>query len=96
MDAHALVTVLSSPEVVGTLASFAAILSYLVRLPFSTGARFKEHELREAQIQEQLNAQEKEIEIILKHMQQHYCLTQEEARKFLHYHQGTVGNIRHI
>lgn len=95
MDMSAIVTVLSSPEVVGTLASFAAVLSYVVRLTYRTGARFREHDLREAQMQEQLDAQAKDIERLLKHMQSHYYMTQEEARKFLHYHEGTVYNIRH-
>lgn len=95
MDITPIVTALSSPEVVGTLASFAALLSYVVRLTFRTGARFREHDLREAQMQEQLDAQAKDIELLLQHMQKSYCLSQEEARKFLHYHQGTVDNIRH-
>lgn len=47
------------------------------------------------QMQEQIDAQGKEIELLTKNRQEHYCLTHEEARKFLHYHHGNEGTVLH-
>lgn len=84
-----------TPEAIGVCTSLAALTWFTIRLTFKVGARFREHELRELKMQEQLHIHEEELERILKHLNEHYCLSHEEARKFLHYHIGNLSDLRH-
>lgn len=95
VDIHQFISLVSSPEILGGITSFAALVAYITRLTFRIGARFRENELRILQMQEQLDIQEKELEVLIKNKQEHYCLSHEEARKFLHYHHGNEGTVLH-
>ncbi len=86
---------LLSPEAIGVISSIALLAGHVIRFTLRVGARFKEQELRELQMQERINFHDEEIERILRHLNEHYCLSHEEARKFLHYHLGNLGDLRH-
>lgn len=86
---------LLSPEAVGIITSFALLAGHVIRFTLRVGARFKEHELRELQMRERLDLHDEELERILRHLNEHYCLSHEEARKFLHYHVGNLSDLRH-
>lgn len=89
------INLLSSPEILGGITSFTALVAYVTRLTFKVGARFRETELSILQMQEQLEEQEKQIEFLIKNKQEHYCLSHEEARRFLHYHSGSDNTVHH-
>lgn len=86
---------LLSPEAIGVISSIALLAGHILCFTLRVGARFKEHELRELQMQERLKFHDEEIERISKHLSEHYCLSHEEARKFLHYHLGNLSDLRH-
>lgn len=90
-----LVNFATSPEGGAVLAALAAVATGIIRLTFRVGAKFKELELKDLKVQEELHLLKETLEALIKYEQEHYCLTQEEARKFLHYHMGDTGTILH-
>lgn len=88
-----LINFATSPEGGAVLAALIAVATSIIRLTFRVGAKFKELELKDLKVQEELHLLQETLEALIKYKQEHYCLTQEEARKFLHYHMGDTGTI---